>query len=986
MKNRAKNLKAKPDLRTDTLSTAAPKPPSWFSAPGLEEALARRDFLKLMGASLALAGMAGCRRPVEKIVPYMATPEEVVQGHPNYYATTMPLGLHAFGLVVESHEGRPTKIEGNPLHPATPAGSQVLMQAAILSLYDPDRSRQVMRQNAAGDWAEFTDFWRSLESGLLASQGSDLAILSESFSAPTLARLKASLQNRFPRSTWVTYEPVSEENILAGIRLATDRSLRPVYHFDQARVMLALEADFLQREGEPVRQAYGFAAGRQVRSPGDEMSRLYVVESAYSLTGAMADHRLSLPGHRLASVLAALCRELAARGVDCPGKMVSSPVDLADLNPRSVAALTDDLTAHRGSSLLLAGSGQPPEVHALILALNAALGNVGSTITYHEIADSALPQRADLPALVEQMKSGAIKTLVILGGNPVYNAPVDLEFKSALDNIETSFHLSLYQDETSQACRWHLPQAHFLECWGDARAADGTASVIQPMIAPLFGGRSAPEVLHFLATGSEQSGYDIVRQTWQNGLLPDNFNSHWRQVLHDGLLAESSAPAIVPRLEARTIEASWQSCLRNLASDDKAKLELVFLPDARVWDGRFANNAWLQELPDPITKITWDNAVLISPRTAAAAGLESGDIIKLRFRDRELSAPVWVQPGQADQSLTLSLGYGREAGGQVGTGVGCNAYRLRLAQNPDILLGVKIEKTGEKHAFAVTQEQRDQAGRPLARSVALEEYRQNPQIAGEVVEIPPLQSLWKEHEYSQTYQWGMAIDLNLCTGCGACAVACMSENNIPVVGKEQIARGREMHWLRIDAYYSGDQHHPEMIFQPVACQHCEMAPCEQVCPVAATVHSAEGLNLMTYNRCVGTRYCSNNCPYKVRRFNFFNYTKDYPELLKMLQNPDVTVRSRGVMEKCTYCLQRLTQAKRTARNAGREMRDGEVLTACQQACPTGAIVFGNVRDPASRVALLKRHELNYQLLAEFNTRPRTSYLARIKNPNVKLGA
>jgi len=991
-----------------------PSGSSWWDPQNFLEAaegLSRRAFMKLAGASMALAGLAGCRRPIEKIVPYLSTPEEVVLGMPNYYATAMPFGLDAQGLVVECHEGRPTKIEGNPLHPSTLGGSNVFMQAAILELYDPDRSRQVLHNGAASSWAEFVEFWRGLEAGYLSSGGAGLAVLSESFSSPTLARLKEQFQQRFPQAFWATYEPISDENIFAGIKAATGQDLRPVYHFDKADVILSLDADFLGTESGSVRYSRDFATRRRVSSPKDSMNRLYVVESAYSLTGAMADHRLTLASSSIGGLTALLALELATYGYTVlsrasiqtyleqisiwlndggdasplpdfqqPSHRWSDYFDLPDDAKKFARVLAEDVTANGGRVLTIAGRRQPPAVHVLALAMNVALGNIGNTIAFSESKDTVLPNRASLAELTDRMSTGEISTLVMLGGNPVYNAPVDLEFKSALAKVPNSIHLSLHEDETSGASHWHINQAHFLESWGDARSLDGTLSVIQPMIAPLHGGRSSVEVLNLIATGADQPGYEIVRQTWEAQVIPERFEESWREILHDGILAGSALAEVPITIDEKALsEYLAANPLRQ-----SAELELVFLPDAKVWDGRFANNGWLQELPDPVTKLTWDNAALISHSLALERGLRNGDLIRLKYRDRAIEIPVWVQPGMAEKMIAIPLGYGRSAAGAVGNGVGANAFLLRYSDNPDFCSGVTIEKLGMKHRFATTQKTRSQMGRPLIREASLEDYRFQPDFAQKMVEVPAGQSLWVEHQYIEGYQWGMAIDLNICTGCSACVIACQAENNIPIVGKKQVSKGREMHWLRVDAYYNGSDDDPRMVVQPMPCQHCEMAPCESVCPVFATSHDSEGLNVMTYNRCVGTRYCSNNCPYKVRRFNFFLYTGKYPELVKMARNPDVTVRSRGVMEKCSYCLQRINRGKYQAKREGRPVRDGDIVPACQQACPTGAIVFGNIRDLESRVAAGKKQERNYAILAEFNTRPRTTYLARLRNPNSRI--
>ncbi len=951
----------------------------------------RRTMLTLMGASFALTGLEGCRRPVETIVPYVTAPEYVVPGIPKRFATTLPFGAGAHGVVVESHEGRPTKIEGNALHPSSQGAANTWTQAEILNLCDPDRSARV-RRRAAGEtehrpssWKFFDAFLAERLAELAADGGAGLAVLSGAYSSPTLARLAAKLAERFPAARWAVHEPVGDDNVFAGCEMATGQPCRPVYHLDQARKIVALDADFLHTESESLAAARGFAAGRKVEGPEGDMNRLYAVESALSLTGSSADHRIRLRGREVAAFASALARELGV-ATEAESATASATASLPEAAGARVKTLAADLQASPGEALVIAGRRQPPAVHALALAINQALGAIGSTVTLHPLEDAGAGDPESLAELVAGMRDGAVKTLLILGGNPVYTMPVDLDFAGALATVEHSIHLSTAFNETSRSAVWHLPETHALEAWGDARAADGTPSVIQPLIAPLLNGRSAVEVLEQLtgdATAGEataiRSGYDVVRETWLDILGAGDFERKWRRVLHDGvagaeLIGDRPATAFEVGVPAAAAAAATEG-------EDGGSLELTFHPSLATWDGRFANNAWLQELPDAITKITWDNAALISPATAEQFDLASGDLATLGYRGRTLDVPVFVLPGQADGSVALTLGYGRTAAGRVGDGVGVNAYLLRHSAAPDFDAGLSLTKIKGSHAMAQTQEHWDMEGRDLIREATLDAYRQDPGFVGEKPDPEKAHQLFPSHDYDESPQWGMAIDLGSCVGCNACVVACQSENNIPVVGKDQVSRGREMHWLRVDRYFSGSPEDPEVAFQPVPCMHCENAPCEQVCPVAATVHDREGLNAMVYNRCIGTRYCSNNCPYKVRRFNFFNYTKDTPELMKLAMNPDVTVRSRGVMEKCTYCLQRISEAKIAAKHENRPVADGEVKTACQQTCPTDAIVFGDVSDPDSEVSRWKASERDYVLLGELNNRPRTSYLARLRNPN-----
>ncbi|NIL99686.1 MAG: TAT-variant-translocated molybdopterin oxidoreductase [Acidobacteria bacterium] len=945
------------------------------------EGVTRRTMLSLLGASVSLAGAAACRRPVEKIVPYVNAPVEVVPGIPRHFATTMPWGLDAYGVVVESHEGRPNKIEGNELHPSTAGRSNPFIQAAPLTLYDPDRSKHPIRYGEASTWAGFESAWAAIAEQL--GDGSGLAFLTESWSSPTMARLTDAIHLRYPNAMWAAYESISDENIYRGLEIATGGQLHPIYHFDKAKVILTLDADPLQTESDQVRNTAGFAAGRQVSETHGSMGRLWAVEGVHSLTGANADHRLRLASSKIAQFVSGLGAQLGVLGM-------SGPMP-AGVDAEWVAALVDDLAHHEGESLIVAGRRQPPEVHAAVYALNAALGNVGNTLDCRAFADAALPSRSKLAELIAAMQSGAVTNLIILGGNPVYDAPADLDFAGALEKVVSSIHLSDHVNETSQKVHWHLPRAQFLESWSDARSADGTMSVVQPLIRPLFDGRSDVEVLGLIAfgpdaeSGAAPDGYTLVRATWDALLGGDE--AAWNRVLHDGVLADSALPAQTPPAAG----------VAGPGSTSGSGLEIVFTASAAVYDGRLANNAWLQELPDSMTKITWDNAALLSPVTAAAQSLESGDLVTVAHRGAEIELPVWVQPGVADDTLVLSLGYGRTAAGRVGDGVGADTGRLRASSAMDIDSGATLTKTGSGYEFGQTQDHGTQdepdllpslyqsRRRPAVREASLEDYRTHPTFANDMVNVPHYDQLWDDPEsYDSGYQWGMTIDLNACTGCNACVVACQAENNIPVVGKDQVHRGREMHWLRVDRYFAGDEADPQTVFQPVPCMQCENAPCEQVCPVAATVHDSEGLNTMVYNRCIGTRYCANNCPYKVRRFNYYNFTKDTPEIVKLAQNPDVTVRSRGVMEKCTYCVQRINAGRIDAKLEERTIADGEVQTACQQACPANAIEFGNLLDENSRIVASKQSDRNYAMLAELLTRPRTTYLAKLRNPHPDL--
>ena len=957
------------------------------------DSVSRRRFMSLMGASMALAGFVACRRPVEHIIPYAAPPEEVIPGVANYYATTMPFGLEAYGLIVESHEGRPTKIEGNPKHPSTMGRSNPFIQASILNLYDPDRSKSVKQNGVNKDWNDFVNFWQGLLPKYKANGGAGLAVLSESYSSPTMARLAEQFRKNFPNAKWAIYEPISDENIYKGIELATGTAFQPVYHFERAQVILSLDSDFIYSEQDSIRNARNFADGRRLKSENDSMNRLYCVESGYSLTGAMADHRLRIPSSHVPYFVGALALELKSQGLQLNelgnlDKFINHGFDRD-----WIRILANDLLNAKGKGIIVAGRNQGPDLHAMVLALNNALNNSGETDTFYVPGGMDLLNHDDFKNLIDAINTGNIKSLVVNGGNPAYNAPADCEFTAAAKKLDHIIHLSHYFDETSKLAEWHLNQSHYLENWGDARTFDGTASIIQPLIAPLFNGHSDIELMTLIANGVEETGYDLVRETWKKFLSPIQFEIEWERVLSDGVLTDSirdMRPTIDPNgnptLKINNILDAFKSASSSLnpLGPDKG-FEVVFEPSPCIYDGRFANNAWLQEAPDTTTKISWDNPALISPKTASDLGLKNEDVVKLKHDNQQLEIPIWIQPGMADYSIHLRLGYGHKGFGKVADDIGFNTNLIRSSSEMEVAIkNIKLEKTGKTHQLAIYQTQPTMVERPLIREATLDYYRKNPDFAPTEEEVADNRNLWKEFEYDKGYQWGMAIDLSVCIGCGACTIACQSENNIPVVGKEQVEKSRWMHWIRVDRYFEGDPSNPQMLHQPVPCQHCENATCEQVCPVGATEHNSEGLNLQVYNRCFGTRYCSNNCPYKVRRFNFFNYSDKMPEIEKMAYNPDVTVRSRGVMEKCNYCLQRINRAKIKAKFENRLVADGDIIPACAQACPTDAIIFGNIRDLQSRVVAMKKQNRNYQMLVEYNERPRTSYLAKISNPNPEL--
>ncbi|MEX2317057.1 MAG: TAT-variant-translocated molybdopterin oxidoreductase [Pirellulales bacterium] len=983
-------------------------------ADRLNDGPTRRQFLQLMGASLALAGVQGCvEQPQEKIVPFVRAPEQLVPGNPLYYATAITHDGAGVGLLVESQMGRPIKVEGNPLHPAVPeimqaanekvpdgrlrfGATDAFAQAAVLSLYDPDRSQTVLRNGRIDTWESFVAAVKTKLAEVAPGGGRGLRVLSETVVSPTLADQMRQLLEKYPEAKWHQYSPLNRDNELAGGRLALGVDVETSYHVDKADVILSLDADFLVDGPMRLQHARGFAARRRGdgRAAGElrSMNRLYVVESSTTLTGAAADHRLPLSPPAITIFAVRL-----ASAVGLPSAAADIPVPEDWPVPQVwLETIVDDLRRARGHSLVLAGRSQPPVVHAIAHWINDALGNVGQTVEYREPA-AARPelQRASLHSLVAATQAGDVQALVILGGNPVYDAPADLNFAAALSAVAFSAHLSPYDDETSARCGWHVPQAHPLESWSDTRAADGTASIIQPLIAPLHGGRTVQELLNALLSDEPVRGYDVVRAYWRRWHAETGrggaFDAFWQTALHDGVVAGSASRARAVTIRPAAISEETARAYVQARVDLAGKrVHLAFRPDASVWDGRHANNGWLQELPRPFTKLTWDNAAHISPAAADQRQLKTGDVVEISGGAAKIEIPVFVVPGHPADVVTLFVGYGRERAGRIGNRVGTDVYPLRTSAGMWFAAGATLRKTGRTQRLAAAQHHHLMQGEHLVRAGTIAEYAANPEhpafmAAGH--EPAADSSLYPKHEYNG-YKWGMAVDLSKCIGCSACIVACQAENNIPVVGKDQVARGREMHWIRIDHYYEGQSANPASYHQPVMCQHCELAPCEPVCPVAATTHSDEGLNEMTYNRCVGTRYCANNCPYKVRRFNFLEYNGELrgDAVLSLVSNPDVTVRSRGVMEKCTYCVQRINAARIEAEKEDRTILDGEVLTACQAACPSEAIVFGNLNDGASEVKLAVESPLNYSLLGELNTRPRTNYLAALRNPHPALAA
>ena len=995
-----------------------------------DDPVGRRKFLKVMGASLALAGLSACvYQPPETIVPYVRQPEEEVPGKPLFFATAMPHAKGATGLLVRSNEGRPTHVEGNEMHPGNLGATDIFSIASILTLYDPDRSQTIQNRGDTRPYTAFLADVRTALDTLKTKQGAGLRFLTETVTSPSVAALLNQILKALPQARWHNFEPVGDGAAMAGARLAFGQAVNTIYRFDRADRVLALDSDFLAATPGNLRYARDFIEKRRVLAGKAEMNRLYAVETTPTNTGAKADHRFAVKPSELETFARALAPMLNVKGITAP----SGSVPHAD----KLQAIAKDLQSARGKSIVIPGDYAPPVIHALAHAMNDALGNVGQTVVYTDpIAfgpnDQLTDQIEDLRALVNDIDAGQVEMLIIVGGNPVYNAPADFQFRERLKKLneqkKLTAHLGLHFDETSEWCLWHVPEAHFLEAWGDARAYDGTVSIMQPLIAPLYRGRSALEFLTAFTDTPEKSGYDLLRDYWRTQpQMSGDFEHTWRRAVHDGIIAGTAA-----KEKTVALNTNWasQPAAASAQTTGGGQFEIVFRPDPSIYDGRHANNGWLQELPKPLTKLCWDNAALVSPTTArqlfnlgseeATAtykGIEyMAPVIKLSFRNQTINAPVFIMAGQPDGVVTLHLGYGRTRVGRVGAGttqqpVGFNAYALRFADAPWYAAGADVKTTGDTYQLVGTQLHFNMEGRDIVISKTLDEYLHHPNEKPEIVregastqpeegttrplgegigtekheEPGPNDTLYTGFSYNG-YKWGMVIDTTACVGCNSCIIACQSENNIPVVGKEQVARRREMHWLRVDAYFKGLAENPDGVyFMPVPCMHCENAPCEPVCPVNATVHDAQGTNNMVYNRCVGTRYCSNNCPYKVRRFNFLLFQDWTTPSLKLMRNPEVSVRSRGVMEKCTYCIQRIQNAKiDSERENGRQVRDGEIVTACQSSCPTNAIIFGNLNDQASGVSKWQREPRNYSLLAELNTRPRTTYLSALRNPNPEI--
>ncbi len=950
------------------------------------DSMDRRQMLRLIGASLALAGFTACSSPPpEKIVPYVHEPEGLVPGRPLFYASAMPLSGYGKGVLVESHLGRPTKIEGNPKHPASLGATDIFGQASILSLYDPDRSQSVMFEGRLSSWTAFSSALNSRLEEQQLKKGAGLRILTEAVTSPTLLWQMQEIQKRFPESRWYQYEPGTSDGARAGSRIAFGQNVNTYFRPADADLIVALDSDFLTQGPAWLRYSREWATRRQRDSGPKGMNRMYAIESTPTCTGVVADHRLSVRSRDIEGFGRALARAI---GLNTPGAPAGGP----EIDAKFVETVARDLLQHRGSSLVIPGEYQPGTLHALAHIMNQFLGNAGKTVIYTDpIELNAADPMQSIRELTEEMKKGRVDLLLILSGNPAFTAPADLGFADAMRQVPFNAHLGLHFDETGARCPWHVPETHYLESWGDVRAFDGTASIIQPSIAPLYDAHTAQEILAIVQGDPNLSSREIVRNYWQTQHPSPDFEDFWLSSLQSGVVPNTALPP-------KTVAANQNAVPEGHTRGSAQEMEIIFRPDPSIFDGRFANNGWLQELPKPLTKVTWDNTALIGPATAERLGFSldelreirgkgiPGPIVELRYRNRSVQAPVYLLPGHPENSVTVHYGYGRIRAGKVGNRHGFNGYALRGSDAPEFDTGVEMRRTGENGLLATTQHHFTMAGRDLVRTVTQDEYRKNPEASHAGKESPSAdETLYRAHDWPYLqYKWAMTVNLSKCVGCNACVVACEAENNTPILGKEQVGREREMQWLRIDRYYTGPPERPETHFEPVFCMHCELAPCELVCPVHATNHSSEGINQMVYNRCVGTRFCSHNCPYKVRRFNFLQFSDYITPSKEPMYNPDVTVRSRGVMEKCTYCIQRIQEAKITASKENRKVKDGEIMTACQQACPTQVFTFGDLNDRDSAVSRSANDPLNYGLLTELNTRPRTTYLAAMTNPQPDL--
>lgn len=1008
----------------------------------------RRSILKFMGASVALAGIGvSCRRPEEKILPYVKTPEGITPGIANYFASSQSSPFGASGLLIESHEGRPTKVEGNPLHPSNLGKASTVNQASVLEIYDPDRSKYCVQRKAGASlpatYEELDAFLFNHFEALAKKRGEGLSFLCSYNVSPTFLRIKAELLKRFPLCKFYTHDPLRQINTEKANKLSFGFDSRIKYDFSKAKVIVSLFADPFSYGPDHINLQNGYSKNKTLLSVDDRhnLNRLYAVEADHSLTGVNADHRLRLPFGQAQLFIEALAYELHANHkIDLDTKVFANAVSLSNLVQKPpllknidktfVRVLAKDLATYKGQSIIYPGDHLPPSLIAMINALNVALGGLNKTFSLLKTDDEVASHLSEgtIEALVADAGKKSIDTLLIVEANPVHTAPRNFDLKNILSKIPNTIHLGLYNDETAKLCSWHIPVTHFLEHFADDIAFDGTVSLVQPLIAPLYECRSTLQILAQLASIKETKPYALVNETFK---IKFSKNAQWEKSIHDGFISGTEFKSLpMPRINAEQIFKAFKEEKNYQPTKDKPEFVLVF--DRKVLDGRYANHSWLQELPDPITKINWGNALLMSPLLAKELKVKSGqkknayvaDIYSIKFNQKSVELPVFVLPGLSDYSVIASLGYGRKEAGSVGNGIGIDLYDFYSENQKLVLDAVMLERTGKQEQISTTQEQfamnadtvqeveyLSTESRNPAREADLSDYLKDPNYANK--EIPknllvhekgkdkkvPLQvtDAW---DYTKGNQWGMAIDLSKCTSCNACVIACQSENNIPVVGREQVIRGRLMHWIRVDRLFRGDPKNPKSAHQPILCQHCENAPCEPVCPVAATSHDREGLNVMTYNRCIGTRYCANNCPVKVRRFNYFDFSntgnlyvaediKARQKTLKLQRNPDVTVRYRGVMEKCTFCTQRIQEAKMKARRDGLDpenLVDGSVTPACAQTCPSEAITFGNINDKNSNIYKLRNVDRNYTLLDVLNIRPRTSYLSKVRNPHPELVA
>ncbi len=963
--------------------------------PSFKDAVSRRRFLGVVAASAAVTSLASCRKPEQKILPYTRRPEGMILGVSQWYATSLEFAGYGLGVLARSDEGRPTKLEGNPMHPASGGGLTHFGQADLLNLVEPGRSTGVRKKGevgSAGGWKTFADAWSEDTSALVAEQGDGLHILMAPTSSPTVQRQLQAMKSALPKMQVHNHAPAGLFNAVAGSKLAFGKAFNTHYAFDKASCVVSFDCDFLGLDVNAAANSRAWAKTRATEKASDSMSRLYVAESNYTVTGASADNRLRMRTSEIATAIFALAAELTCPGFDAHKGM----------GPKGMTAVAKDLSANRGKSCVLAGDFQPPAVHAAAHAINQKLGNVGKTVTYTE-TPAGMGGIDGLAALVAALNTGAVDTLVCLGTNPVYTAAADLDFATAYAKAKHRVHAGLQFDETAQLSDWHLLLAHDLEAWGDVLSYAGAASIKQPLIAPLYGSKSSIELLAMLAGATETKGFSLVQETWK-ARKPTGFDAWWSQSIHDGVLSGISATVAAPSLDNAAIGRAVADH-KSAAAPTSSSLEVDFRPDYKVYDGRYSNNAWMQELPEPISMLTWDNAAIVSPQTAKDMAVVNGDVISLSLGGKSVKAPIWIVPGHADNTALLTFGYGRKLDSScvVAKGTGFNAFALQSSKTPYNASGVAVQKTGETYELITTQDHGFMERRPIIREATLAEFKADEHFVSKddpfpegtkdhPLEAGKLNSLWNERDYSKGMQWGMTIDMNRCTGCAACVVGCVSENNIIMVGKDQLSDGREMHWNRIDRYFGGKEMYEKGVLDPnpvvrhqmVPCMQCENAPCEEVCPVAATTHTPEGLNDMVYNRCIGTRYCSNNCPYKVRRFNYFDNLQGITPSEEIQFNPQVTLRHRGVMEKCTFCVQRINIGKFRAKAEKREVTSADVVPACAESCPTEAIAFGNLNDKQSEVVKQKASVRNYALLSELNAKPRTTYLAKVTNPNPEL--